>query len=251
MLFPTGYQHINILGSIHVWDDAPFALDAASATAFDAAQRVVFEQDFRAPIDLSMVLYRPDETLQSAIAPNLFGRTLALWTQLGFPAANLPPLKPWYVVHTITMALLEDVGLKAPGVDHRLFERAVECGKCVESLETAEDALAFVDNAPCDEQERALAEVIACPEREAVVAMELLRAFRQDDRAFVAATLAERMAALQHTYGGLVAQRNAIWTDRIKRDFINDGIPTLIVVGSLHGAGLADELHPTATPRIE
>lgn len=242
MLFATGYQHISVLGSIHIWDDAPFALDASSTAAFDAAQRVVFEHDSRVPVDFSMARYRPGETLRSAIAPDLFARTQELWARLGCPAADLNSLKPWHVAVCISLEFIWKAGLTPFGVEHHLFGRAVESGKCIESLEAAEDGLVYFDRAPRDEQEHVLAEVIARPEREAVTAMGLLRAFRQGDRAFFSTTLAERMEAFPHTYGGLVAQRNAIWADRIKRDFINDGIPTLIIVGGLHGAGLTTEL---------
>jgi uncharacterized protein YbaP (TraB family) len=248
MLFETGYPHITILGSIHIWDDAPFALGRASTAAFDSAQRVVFEQDSCASVDLSMARYHPGETLQSAIVPDLFARTEELWAQLGYPGADLLFLKPWYAALSIGVDFLWKAGLNPYGVDHELLGRAVECGKRIEHLEAAEDGLVYFDSAPRDEQERSLAEVIACPEREAVTAMELLRAFRHGDRAVFSAILAERMEALPHTYGGLVTQRNALWADRIKRDFIDDGIPTLIIVGGLHGAGLADELQPTATP---
>jgi uncharacterized protein YbaP (TraB family) len=94
MLFSTGYRHIQILGAIHAWDDEPFAMDSECTAAFDAAQRVVFESDARTPIDLSSTRFQPGQTLQSGMAPELFARTQELWAQLGYPAADLPVLKP-------------------------------------------------------------------------------------------------------------------------------------------------------------
>jgi uncharacterized protein YbaP (TraB family) len=171
-----------------------------------------------------------------------------LWVQLGYPAADLLLFKPWNVALSIALAFAWKADLNPFGVEHHLFGRALECGKCVEWLDAAEDGLVYFDRAPHEEQECSLAEVIACPEVLAVATMETIRAFRQGDRAVFAAILADRMKALPHTFDGLVTRRNALWADRIKRDFIDDGIPTLIVVGGLHGAGLAAELQPTATP---
>ena len=242
MLFETPYPQIQVCGTVHVWDDSQVSVSQDTAQAYQRAQRVVFEADYRAPVDLQIGSYQNGDRLSNVIEPGLFADVLAAFRKFGLPTDGVDGLKPWMAALHLMPHQFRLAGItKGHGIDKYIFEQALADGKTVDSFETLSGKLTFLDAAPIAEQETFLRRFVSAAAAEDTA--RAVNAYKTRDIATLEEMAAKAPEMMPQLYTKLIPDRNLSWKRTILEKF-NDGIPTLIVVGALHCVG------PTAVQNL-
>lgn len=149
----------HLFGTMHSDDPRVVDLDPAVEQAFDQARRYAFELDFRKDVRATMqraMFDREPPTLREQLDPKDWERALAAAQTRGLPEKAVRLMEPWALAIT----------LAAPPVNPRqtldrvLFDRAVERGRPVTGLETADEQIALFDDLALDAQLGMLREVL-------------------------------------------------------------------------------------------
>lgn len=237
MLWHIQGRYVEILGSIHVMDSAPFALPAQIDEAYARAQRLVFEYDFTSQPSPSIVALPEGETLRDAIPAGLFAALHRLWTESGLPEGVLERSPPWLAALHLQLALAARRGISAErGVDQTLWQRAIAEGKQIVSLETPDEALRGFTSAPRDEQVRFLAYTVESASESQAELDATIAAWRSGEIEALEPLLARWLRLCPTMFAMLVEGRNRAWLPRLQK-LMGDGVATLAVAGAVHCIG--------------
>ena len=236
-----------LLGSFHLLkrDDYPLSKDVDSA--FDAADKLVFEvppAEMHDPATAQKALahagYGDARTLSKVLPAAVRDKFNALLVQRGGSIAQFDPFEPWFVNLTLVMGLSQSMGFRGEdGLDQHLMRRAAEAGKPTSGLESVDSQLQALDNTPMAEQIASLREFVEDPEKMPGMLDELHRAWRQGDVAKLEAlSRGQMLANTPETYRLLNVLRNEAWLPKLRKLLDGSGSEdTLVVVGAMHLLG--------------
>jgi len=236
---------IYLLGSIHVLRPGDGGLPLAAERAYDDAEQLVME------IDLDDVAAEPSAMLatmqQTALLPD--GKTLRgvlgsdydsireRTGQSGLDLAMLDRFAPWFVATLLLQMELAKRGF-APelGIEARLASRAIDDGKPIRGLETAEQQFAVLGGMPLEEQKRFLLMTLEESTQLDAQVDELVGAWQAGDTDALARMLSDEFDAFPELYRPLTEDRNRAWVEQLD-DLLDDRDDYLVVVGALHLVG--------------
>ena len=236
---------IYLLGSIHVLRPEDGGLPLAAERAYDDAERLVME------IDLDDAAADPAAMLatmqQAALLPD--GRTLRgvlgadydpireRAGQSGLDLEMLDRFAPWFVATLLLQVELAKRGF-APelGIEARLASRAVDDGKPIQGLETAEQQFAVLGGMGLEDQKRFLQMALAESEQLDTQADELVGAWQAGDTDALARLLSDAFDEFPELYRSLTEDRNRAWVGQLD-ELLDDRDDYLVVVGALHLVG--------------
>ena len=236
---------IYLLGSIHVLRPGDGGLPLAAERAYDDAEQLVME------IDLDDAAADPSAMLatmqQAALLPE--GKTLRgvlgadyesireRASQSGLDLEMLDPFAPWFVATLLLQMELAKRGF-APelGIEARLASRAVDDGKAIQVLETAEQQFAVLGGLPLEEQKRFLLMTLEESTQLDAQVDELVGAWQAGDTDALARMLSEEFDDFPELYRPLTEDRNRAWVEQLD-DLLDDRDDYLVVVGALHLVG--------------
>jgi len=236
---------IYLLGSIHVLRPGDGGLPLAAERAYDDAEQLVME------IDLDDAAADPSAMLatmqQAALLPD--GKTLRgvlgsdydsireRTGQSGLDLAMLDRFAPWFVATLLLQMELAKRGF-APelGIEARLASRAIDDGKPIRGLETAEQQFAVLGGMPLEEQKRFLLMTLEESTQLDAQVDELVGAWQAGDTDALARMLSDEFDAFPELYRPLTEDRNRAWVEQLD-DLLDDRDDYLVVVGALHLVG--------------
>lgn len=236
---------IYLLGSIHVLRPEDGGLPLAAERAYDDAEQLVME------IDLDDAAADPSAMLatmqQAALLPD--GKTLrgvlgADYESIqeragesGLDLAMLDRFAPWFVATLLLQMELARRGF-APelGIEARLASRAVDDGKPIQGLETAEQQFAVLGGMPLAEQKRFLLMTLEESTQLDAEVDELVGAWQAGDTDALARMLSDEFDDFPELYRPLTEDRNRAWVEQLD-DLLDDRDDYLVVVGALHLVG--------------
>jgi uncharacterized protein YbaP (TraB family) len=236
---------IYLLGSIHVLRPGDGGLPLAAERAYDDAEQLVME------IDLDDAAADPSAMLatmqQAALLPG--GKTLRgvlgsdydsireRTGQSGLDLAMLDRFAPWFVATLLLQMELAKRGF-APelGIEARLASRAIDDGKPIRGLETAEQQFAVLGGMPLEEQKRFLLMTLEESTQLDAQVDELVGAWQAGDTDALARMLSDEFDAFPELYRPLTEDRNRAWVEQLD-DLLDDRDDYLVVVGALHLVG--------------
>jgi uncharacterized protein YbaP (TraB family) len=236
---------IYLLGSIHVLRPGDGGLPLAAERAYDDAEQLVME------IDLDDAAADPSAMLatmqQAALLPD--GKTLRgvlgadyesireRAGQAGLDLAMLDRFAPWFVATLLLQMELARRGF-APelGIEARLASRAVDDGKPIQGLETAEQQFAVLGGLPLAEQKRFLLMTLEESTQLDAQVDELVGAWQAGDTDTLARMLSDEFDDFPELYRPLTEDRNRAWVEQLD-DLLDDRDDYLVVVGALHLVG--------------
>jgi uncharacterized protein len=237
MLWRIEGSPLEILGSIHVMDAAPFTLPPAIDEAYARAQRLVFEYDFIARPSPSIVSLPDGTALGDAIPAALFSALHRLWLESGLPEADLDGSPPWLAALRLQLALAAKRGVSAErGIDRTLWQRALADRKHIVGLETPDEALRGFTAAPQAEQVRFLAHSVESQDESQAELDATIAAWRSGEIEKLEPLLARWLKLCPTMFQMLVAGRNRAWLPRLQQ-LTGDGVATLAVAGAVHCLG--------------
>lgn len=237
---------VYLLGSIHVLRPGDGGLPEAAQRAYEDAEQLVMEIDLDDPAQadpaamaekmqaaallpegqtLREVLGADYETIRSRVEP------------LGLDLASLDRFAPWFVATLVLQLELARRGfLPELGIEQQLAGRAVEDGKPILGLETAEDQFAILAALSLAEQERFLLMTLQESVQLDREVDRLIAAWRSGDGTALGQLLSEEFAAFPELYGPLTQARNRAWVEQLA-GLLDDRDDYLVVVGALHLVG--------------
>jgi uncharacterized protein YbaP (TraB family) len=236
---------VYLLGSIHVLRPGDGGLPLAAERAYDDAEQLVME------IDLDDAAAEPSAMLatmqQAALLPD--GKTLRgvldadydpireRAGQSGLDLALLDRFAPWFVATLLLQIELAKLGF-APelGIEARLASRAVDDGKPIQGLETAEQQFAVLGGMPLEAQKRFLLMTLDETTQLDAQVDELVGAWQAGDTDALARMLSDEFEAFPELYRPLTEDRNQAWVEQLDA-LLDDRDDYLVVVGALHLGG--------------
>jgi len=236
---------IYLLGSIHVLRAGDGGLPQAAERAYEDAERLVME------IDLDDAAADPSAMLatmqQAALLPA--GKTLrgvlgadyesirARAGESGLDLAMLDRFAPWFVATLLLQMELASRGfLPELGIEARIAHRAVDDGKPIQGLETAEQQFAVLGGLPLEEQKRFLLMTLEESTQLDAQVDELVGAWQAGDTEALARMLSAEFADFPELYRPLTEDRNRAWVEQLD-GLLDDRDDYLVVVGALHLVG--------------
>lgn len=240
------HNTVYLFGSIHVLRSGDGGLPAAAERAYEDAEQLVMEIDLDDPALAdpgvmagkmqAAALLPPEETLRQVLGAD-YAAINARAQQSGIDLALLDRHAPWFVATMLLQVELANRGFRPElGIEQQIARRAIEDGKPLLGLETAEQQFALLAGLPMSEQRRFLLMTL---EEIALIDEQmdsLLAAWRSGDAEALGNALAAGFDAFPDLYRPLSEDRNRAWLDDLVA-LLDDRDDYLVVVGALHLVG--------------
>jgi uncharacterized protein YbaP (TraB family) len=237
---------VYLLGSIHVLRPGDGGLPEAAQRAYEDAEQLVMEIDLDDPAQADPVamagkmqaaaLLPEGQTLRGILGADY--ETIRTRVEpLGLDLASLDRYAPWFVATLVLQLELARRGFMPElGIEQQLAGRAVEDGKPIHGLETAEDQFAILAALSLPEQKRFLLMTLQESAQLEQEVDRLIAAWRSGDGTLLDQLLSEEFAAFPELYGPLTQARNRAWVEQLA-GLLDDRDDYLVVVGALHLVG--------------
>lgn len=147
----AGQAPSHVFGTIHSEDSRVLNLPKPVQSAFDQSRFYVMEAVLDANAMQAMMgamMYGDGRTLQQALPPATYQKTVAAMAGYGLPEPALQLMKPWAIAVTLSMPKPKS-GMV---LDLVLMQKAAEGGKQTAGLETVEEQLGIFDQLSPGEQ---------------------------------------------------------------------------------------------------
>lgn len=246
---------VYLLGSIHAVKPILYPLPKAFDSAFDSADRVIFEVNLDRINDVairslisSLGRYSVDQNLENQLSPV----TLHLLRQFLLNSArqdsssspltfsSVQQMRPWYLSLVLGMRELQAAGYDPElGIDRHFFNRAKQQQKPIGSLETAEAQILLLATDSPEGQDLSLRSTLKGADELEMQLEQMIDTWQQGD---VDAMLDLSLAAdgddplLDQQFKRLINDRNMQMLKHI-RGYLALTKTTLVVVGALHMGG--------------
>jgi uncharacterized protein YbaP (TraB family) len=234
---------VYLVGSLHFGSADMYPLPEKMESAFRESSVLAVELD-PAKAGAAKVLdllatagtYPAQDTLWNHISGRTRSQLSALAAGLGLNAETFSKLKPWAVDFILSAQMLQATGMRPDlGIDMHFLAEA-RGGKRIEELETMDQQMRAVVEAPESEHIQALEEAVADPERAKQVFANLKAAWMKGDAAALAELVAEEFRDSPGTRKRMLDDRNVSMTAAVER-MLKGSEPCFVVVGSAHLIG--------------
>lgn len=237
---------INIFGTVHVLKpDVEWRTDAFNS-AFNEAEKLVFELDLHSPegqqaIGMSMMqaaMFQDGKTLSSVLNDEDKAIVTDAAEKLGVPLAAMDPVEPWFAALNLMNAQWMKDGFDPnSGVEMVLVEEAQAQEKSFGFLETAEIQAGVFDNLSLETQIDLLVEGAMTLDLSGPMLDNLTAEWADGDVAGLGVIAANPDAAGdEEFYNALFLERNKNWVPQIEAMLDEPG-NIMIAVGAGHLAG--------------
>jgi uncharacterized protein YbaP (TraB family) len=235
---------IYLIGSIHVMTPDFYPLNPALEAAFKDADLLVEEVDMAEMLDpmaqmkiLSRGMLPGDQSLDKLLSPATLALVKKATGDLGAAGGPLMRFKPWMLAVALQGMELQKAGFDPElGLDKHFYDAAIEAGKTVQGLETADYQISVFDGMTMEQQDRMLAQTLRELATELASVGKLADAWKIGDVATVERIVQAELKAEPIIYQRLLVDRNKNWLPKIEALFARSG-RALVVVGAAHLVG--------------
>ena len=236
------HSTVYLLGSIHALRPADYPLAEIINRAFVQAEQVVFEikyEEFNSPLNLSYLSakanYPGNETIQQHLAAGTYQLLKNYQSETGLTLSER--FRPWYVHAIISGEETKRLGYtESSGVDRYFYDRAKAEAKPILALETASFQIDLLAEAPLDQQESELREILADRDAFKIGLEKIVGAWKSGHVANLTATIEEGRNENPEYHKKFFVDRNQNWIPKIE-GFLDQSKVTLVVVGAGHLVG--------------
>lgn len=227
-------------GSIHALRGTDYPLPAAYNRAFDASERIVFEDDpkvspFRARrVTKSMELPRND-SLKNHLDPRTYDYLKRVFTRAGIDEKVYSQLRPWALILALWSPSASGLSSEL-GIEGYMERRAHANNKPISGLESFDEHMQIISGLS-DRQAEAVILMTFIPQEEGSDASKRgLDAWRRGDADGVERQERTAFADFPAFQERLVAARNRNWIPKIERD-LKSGHVYFVIAGAAHMGG--------------
>ncbi|EIJ42204.1 hypothetical protein BegalDRAFT_1308 [Beggiatoa alba B18LD] len=146
-----GIKTSYLLGTIHSEDPRVAKLSPTVRQAIDKSELAVFELELNFSTlykSVTAMYLEGEQTLEQIIGKEDYPAMIQQLEKHGFPESVVKRMKPWAVMLTISMPKSKTGQI----LDLLLYQYALQLGKKIKGLETAEEQLSLFENIPLTEQ---------------------------------------------------------------------------------------------------
>ncbi|WP_340678558.1 TraB/GumN family protein [Paraglaciecola sp.] len=250
----SGQNTLYIGGTIHVMTPEDYPLPKEYDSAFQAADKLVFETDIAAINSIefqqklmAQLVYADGTTLDKVLKADTYAALKEHLAKRNVPVETMAQLKPALVAISLTVMELQAMGFTSEGVDQFYSNKARDEGKPQIWLETPEEQLAFIVGLGKEDESAMIDYAIKDVEKLPDVINTMHASWLAGDMpALAAATIDDFKANYPQMYQDLLISRNNLWMPQISKMF-NDKEVEFILVGAMHLAGPDSILSKLAT----
>lgn len=235
-------RKIIFAGSVHLLKPSQLPLPDAYIKALDASERIVFELDMGEinPVKMGFKMgqtfaLKNGETLQTILRPDVWSeleKTIKKNKVLLFPQH----MDAAFVSFTLPILIWQKQGYQA-GIDEVLYKRAKQQGKIIEGLETFDEQLSALKALKKIDPNSLIIEMLKeLADPKLSLDKLITDLYRGDQRGLKELITTYKQNQDDTFYQRMLVHRNQAWLIKIE-GYIQDGIPTLIVVGAMHLVG--------------
>lgn len=234
---------IYLFGTIHIlkpgvqWRTEAF--EKAFASSDELWLEVADSDDQAATQKLVQTLgLDPANPLSTRLTPDEWARLSAATEKMGFPAANLEPMKPWLAGITLSVVPMLKAGFDPQkGVDSTLKADADGKQKTLRAFETTEQQMMFFDHMPLKVQVSFLMSGVDEADEGPAALDSMVSAWSAGDIGALEDQLVEPMREeYPALYQVLLVDRNKAWAEVLEERLAGKGI-SFVAVGSAHLIG--------------
>lgn len=239
-----GDQTLYLGGTIHVLRSADYPLPDEFSRAFDRANRLVLETDLNQIDDasfreafLAAARYPEGQTLADHLSAEVLSRLGTVCQDSGVDVATLLPFRPSVAMLTLLSLELSRLQITQVGVDQYFYQRAIDAGKPIAGLETANQQLDFLATMGRGVENQFVLHSLQDLDQLAVMLDEMIAHWRAGDthkleQLFVVPLQREHPAI----YQSLLVQRNEAWLSQLEQ-LLQTEETELVLVGVAHLLG--------------
>lgn len=240
----SGTNTIYIGGTIHLLTPQDYPLPLAYETAYQAADKVVFETNMDAISNHAFkqqmkkeLSYSDGTTIDQIISPDTYHSLKIYLDARQIPFTAVQNLKPSALAISLSMIELKHLGFTSEGVDHFYAQKAKQDNKPSGWLEEPEKQVEILSDISTENSNDvinyALTDIKDMPSN-----MEKLRqSWRSGDmEAMADIELKDFKTDYPEVYQSLLVTRNNLWLPQIEQMLENAGVE-FIMVGAMHLAG--------------
>jgi uncharacterized protein YbaP (TraB family) len=235
---------VYIMGSLHLLRKEDYPLPKAFEDAYQDSEVLVFEVDpgtLNTPETVRMMLSKAtlgkDVTLDQVISEDTYGKTKRKLNLLGADILMYQKSKPWFVAVTLGFLKLKSIGLDpSDGVDMYYYDKAVEDGKEIEGLETAEFQVDMLARAGEENEDAYLLQTLEDLDLMDDELHEMLDSWSKGNAARFQKAMFKSYKDYPEVFDSLLVERNKNWLPQVEK-LIGQDEDYLVIVGSGHLVG--------------
>jgi len=240
----AGKATVYLAGSVHLLRPEDHPLPAEFFRAYDNSRRIVFEVmpgEMERPENTEKYLrasvYSDGTTLREHIPPETYTRAESYCQEKNYPMNRLAYLRPGFFLITLTVFEMNKLGADLKkGVDYYFKEKALQDGKTIGAMETAEEQIKFLSalDAALDGKQM-LASIDELKMVESYY-NKTVAAWRKGDEEEIGRLYLKRLKGYPEAYQAIITDRNKRWV-KIVETFLGAEENTMVIGGVAHFAG--------------
>jgi len=235
---------VYIMGSLHLLRKENYPLPKAFESAYQDSEILVFEVDpgtLNTPETVRMMLTKAtlgkDMTLDQVLSEDTYNKAKRKLDLLGADILMYQKSKPWFVAVTLGFLKLKSIGLNpSDGVDMYYYDKAVEDGKEIEGLETAEFQANMLARAGEENEDAYLLQTLEDLDLMDDELQEMLDSWSKGNARRFEKAMFKSYKDYPEVYDSLLVERNKNWLPLVEK-FIGRDKDYLVIVGSGHLVG--------------
>lgn len=231
-----------LLGSVHLLPEGTPVWSPAIEAAFDSTDVLVMEMDVQQAAASAMTLMQQGllsdgRSLPDVVGPELMAELAPKLETLGPARGLVERAKPWFAAMLFSSSALTTAGFAAEaGVDLQMAQRALQAGRPLHALETAQDQIAVFDTLPEDEQVAFLRYTLRDLDQAQQEAEGLAQLWVGGNAEALQARMGEGLMTDSALREALLDARNRRWVPQIL-SLLDEGRTPFVVVGAGHLVG--------------
>ena len=233
------HQVSYLFGTMHSDDPRVTELPALVNAAFTGATSVTLEMELDEPSMQAMAgkMFLPEsESLASILGDELYRQVVSALADYGMPAVLASRMKPWVVLMTLSVPPPKT----GEFLDLLLYQRALQAGKTVHGLESAEEQIAVFEQMRGDDQLSMLRETLRLLPEYPALFERLIKTYLNGDLQGLMAMSEETYTQIPPEVNArvmqrLLVERNDRMVERMQPQLHEGG--AFVAVGALHLPG--------------
>ena len=236
-------KELYVGGTIHLLRASDYPLPAEFDTAFEKADKLIFETDMEklenpevAQKMMMKAMFTDGKSLKDVLSENVYQELSQCSAKMMLPIENLAKFKPSMVVLTMTMIKLQQLGVSAEGVDKHFYKKSKQNQKELGFLESVDDQINRLTNMGEGQEDEFVKYYLKEFDQMEKEFADMISSWRDGSGKAINKQLKEMMTDFPDIYKSLLKERNENWLPQIE-NFLQDSKIEFVVVGAAHLLG--------------
>lgn len=227
-------------GSVHILRPGDFPLPAEYDSAFEKAEKIVFEADIAklenpetGQLIIQKGMLEESKTLKDVLSEEVYNELKTAALQISLPIDNMARLKPSMVILTLAFMKLQQLGVSSEGIDKFFYSKSVLHDKEVSFLETINEQIELLVNMGMGKEDEFIRYSLKDFDRIEKEFVQIIASWRNGTSKVMKKQLNEMKSEFPEIYKSMMIERNNNWLPQIE-NYLSDEKVEFVLVGALH-----------------